>query len=70
MATGAGADRMSTGMQLSFGKVVSIAARVKKGQTLAELSVNREHLDIARKALHRAVYKIPCSCTIQEVHNK
>src|SRR3989344_7419000 len=31
MATGAGADRMSTGMQLSFGKVVSIAARVKKG---------------------------------------
>ena len=70
MATGAGADRMSTGMQLSFGKVVSIAARVKKGQTLAELSVNRENLDIARKALHRAVYKIPCSCTIQEVHNK
>ena len=70
LASGAGADRMSTGMQLSFGKVIGIAAQVKKGQTLMELSVDREHLALAKKALHRAVYKIPCSCSIQEVHNK
>lgn len=70
LASGAGADRMSTGMQLSFGKVIGLAARVKRGQVLAELSVNRENLLLARKALHRVINKIPCSCSIQEVKNK
>jgi len=70
LAAGAGADRMSTGMAHSFGKCVGLAAQVRRGQILIELSVNREHLDLARKALHRAVYKIPCSCHIEEVQNK
>lgn len=70
LAAGAGADRMSTGMAHSFGRCMGLAAQVKKGQTLIELSVNREHLDLAKKALHKAIYKIPCSCHIEEVHNK
>ncbi len=70
LAAGAGADRMSTGMKMSFGKTIGLAARVKKGQTIIDLSVNRENLEIARKALHRTIHKLPCSCSIQEVHNK
>src|SRR3990167_8085803 len=34
MITGAGADRMQTGMQQAFGRPVGIAAQVKKGQLL------------------------------------
>ena len=40
LATGAGADRMSTGMKKSFGKTIGVAARVHKGQTLVTVNVN------------------------------
>lgn len=64
LAAGAGADRMSTGMQLSFGKSIGTAARLSVGQTLFELHINKEHLTLAREALHRAARKLPCSCKI------
>lgn len=69
LAAGAGADRMSTGMKHSFGKPIGLAAQVRKGQTLMEVSVNREHIEVARKALKRASHKFPCTCSIQEVKN-
>lgn len=34
MLTGAGADRMQTGMQRAFGKAVGLAAQVKRGQAV------------------------------------
>jgi len=64
LAAGAGADRMSTGMKKSFGKVIGCAARVKEGQTLIEVRVNKEHLKVAKLALQRAAMKFPCSCKI------
>lgn len=64
LAAGAGADRMSTGMKLSFGKPIGIAARIREGQVLFQIEVNKAHLETARKTLQRASYKIPCSCTI------
>ncbi|HLD07082.1 MAG TPA: 50S ribosomal protein L16 [Candidatus Nanoarchaeia archaeon] len=67
LASGAGADRMSTGMQKSFGKSIGLAARVYAGQTLIEIQTSKENRDIARIALERALHKFPCSCTIQEV---
>jgi large subunit ribosomal protein L10e len=70
LAAGAGADRMSTGMKCSFGKPIGIAAQVKKGKIIAQLSVNKEHLETAREALRKASSKLPCSTTIRIVENK
>jgi large subunit ribosomal protein L10e len=69
LAAGAGADRMSTGMARSFGKVVGLAARVKKGQTVFEVGVNKQHLQLARDAMVRAKNKLPCSCSIEVLEN-
>lgn len=59
IATGAGADRYSQGMRLSFGKPSSTAAQIKKGQNLMELLVNRESEKIGREALRKAGLKLP-----------
>ncbi len=64
LASGAGADRLSTGMKKSYGKSVGSAARVKEGQTLIELRINKEHLKFGREALSRAAKKFPCSCKV------
>jgi len=64
LAAGAGADRMSTGMSRSFGKPVGIAARVRKGQPVFEVRVQKNHVDVAKEALRRAKNKFPCTCTI------
>jgi large subunit ribosomal protein L10e len=64
LASGAGADRMSTGMQKAFGKPIGKAARIKAGQTIIEVKVNKTHLVIARQALKAAYSKLPCSCSI------
>ena len=70
LAAGAGADRMSTGMKHSFGKSIGIAAQVRKGQTLFQIQVNKEHLDTAKKALKLAGSKLPCSTSIEIEHKK
>ncbi len=64
LAAGAGADRMSTGMKKSFGKAIGSAARIREGQTLIEVRVNKENINLAREALSRASKKFPCSCKI------
>jgi len=65
LAAGAGADRMSTGMKMSFGKVIGIAARIKKNQPIFELNVNKEHLNDAKEALRRASCKLPKTCSVE-----
>ncbi len=64
LASGAGADRLSTGMKLAYGKPVGTAARVREGQTLMELRLNKVNLRVGREALQRAAKKFPCSCKI------
>ncbi len=64
LAAGAGADRMSTGMKMSFGKPVGAAARVRERQTLFELRLDNQHLKLGRDALSRAARKLPCNCKI------
>ena len=64
LASGAGADRMSTGMKKSFGKSIGSAARVKEGQTVIELRVDKENIKIGKEALSRSSKKLPCSCKI------
>jgi len=69
LASGAGADRMSTGMSHSFGKVIGIAAQVRKGKTLMRLWVDKEHLAVGRLAMKRSQMKFPCNCKIVVVEN-
>lgn len=69
LAAGAGADRMSTGMKHSFGKVIGIAAQVPEGKVMMRLWVDKEHLATGRMAMDRARKKLPCACkiTVQKV---
>ncbi len=64
LAAGAGADRMSQGMQKAFGKIVGAAARLKDGQTVMELRIEKANVKLGREALERATKKLPCACRI------
>ena len=65
MLTGAGADRMQTGMQKSFGKPVGRAAQVKKDQILFTTLVAKENLKDAKDALRLSFSRLPCKCGIE-----
>lgn len=67
LASGAGADRMSTGMARSFGKPISVAAQVKVGKIVISVGVNKQNAEIAKKALKRASYKLPGNYAIKLV---
>ncbi|UGV40137.1 50S ribosomal protein L16 [Methanococcoides orientis] len=58
-ATGAGADRVSSGMRAAWGKNVGTAARVAAGQKVFTISVNKEHFPMAKDALRKAGQKLP-----------
>jgi large subunit ribosomal protein L10e len=70
LASGAGADRMSTGMAHSFGKSIGLAAQIADNQTLFRLHVSHENIDIARKALKRAGHKFSCKCGVVVLEDK
>lgn len=70
MASGAGADRISSGMRAAFGKAVGTAARVKGGQILFTLRVNRAHFFEAKRALWKAGLKMPTTCRIEVVRGE
>ncbi len=69
LASGAGADRMSTGMKKSFGKPIGIACQLDRGQIIMELNVKKEHVAVAKEALRRAGTKLPCATNIEVVNN-
>jgi len=69
LASGAGADRMSTGMAGSYGKVIGRAAQVHKGETLFIVRTDKKNLGIAKQALIRCKNKLPCQCQIIESKN-
>ncbi len=70
LASGAGADRMSTGMKMSFGKAIGAAAQLKKGQKVCIARVNKSGIDVAKKALDRASKKLPNSYSVVVRQNK
>ncbi len=63
-ATGAGADRLSQGMSMSFGSPSSIAARVKAGQPILRIRTVSSAKEVARQALKRASSKLSGTYTI------
>jgi len=65
MITGAGADRMQTGMQRAFGKSMGLAARMKAGKPLFCVHVDKANIDTVKKCLKSAMPKLPMKCKIQ-----
>ena len=63
-ATGAGADRVSDGMRLSFGKIVGTAARIQAGDRIFTIWCELEDADVAKEALRRSYNKISPPCRI------
>ena len=60
MLTGAGADRMQTGMQLSFGKTAGKSAIVKKNTKLFMTAVaNQRSIALVRKLYRQVKSKLP-----------
>ncbi len=70
LASGAGADRMSTGMQKSFGKPIGVSAQVRTDKNLFEISVDKENIPVAKEALHKALTKMPCSFFVKILDNR
>ncbi|MGB3945042.1 MAG: 50S ribosomal protein L10e [Methanothrix sp.] len=58
-ATGAGADRVSSGMRHAFGKAVGTAARVMADQKVFSVSTTPQNVSHAKMALKRAGHKLP-----------
>jgi large subunit ribosomal protein L10e len=65
MLTGAGADRMQTGMQLSFGKVAGKAAILKANSGIFFVAVANPRAEkFAREVLKKVKSKLPCKTKI------
>lgn len=64
-ASGAGADRVSMGMRLSFGKPIGTAARVEAGQEVLTIHTVARAIPFAKEALRKAQNKIASPCYIE-----
>lgn len=58
MAMGAGADRISDGMRLSFGRPIGTAARINVGQKIMTVRVGKDFASVAKESLRRATMKL------------
>lgn len=68
MLTGAGADRMQTGMSRAFGKTMGRAALVKPGQTLYIIGVKNIKAEIeTRKLIRSAKARLACKVSTKTV---
>ena len=63
-ASGAGADRVSMGMRLAFGKAIGTAARVEAGQAVLTVRVTAKGFIAAKEAMRKAYNKIASPCHI------
>ena len=64
MATGAGADRVQSGMRNAFGKPISVEAIVKKDHRVITIDCQEKNFEEAKVALKRAGMKLPVPCKI------
>jgi large subunit ribosomal protein L10e len=58
IAMGAGADRISDGMRLSFGRPIGTAARVDAKQRIMTVRTTKDFVEISKEALRRASMKL------------
>jgi len=66
MLTGAGADRMQSGMKHCFGKPVNLAAQVKAGEKIFSVACNLDKAKDVHRILDMAKPKLPKKYTIVE----
>jgi large subunit ribosomal protein L10e len=65
MLTAAGADRMQTGMQLSYGKAMGKAAIMNSGDGIFFIALpNEKAVSFTRKVLRQIKSKLPCKTKI------
>lgn len=64
LATGAGADRVSSGMRNGFGKTVGTAARLERDQAILTVCVSTDKVNVAKTALWKASMKFPSPCYV------
>lgn len=65
MLTGAGADRMQTGMQLAYGKSSGKAAILNEGSAVFVIAVSNQKTEqFVRKVLKQVASKLPCKSRI------
>ena len=68
MLTGAGADRMQTGMSRAFGKTSGRSAIVKSGQILYILAIKNQKAEVeARKLIKSAKARLTCKTTTKTI---
>jgi large subunit ribosomal protein L10e len=65
LATGAGADRVSSGMRGAFGKNVGTAARMERDQPIMTIGCTQAAFPLAKEALWKASMKFPTPCYIE-----
>ncbi len=71
MLTGAGADRMSTGMALSFGRTTDRAALIKEGSAIFIIGVtNTKHEQTVRKLVNSMKSRLPCKIMVETEYKK
>jgi len=63
-ASGAGADRVSMGMRLAFGKAIGTAARVEAGQAILTVRVTAKGFVGGKEAMRKAYNKVASPCHI------
>ncbi len=68
MIATAGADRLQEGMRKAFGKPVGLAARVKPGSVILEVSTMEQFAENAREALETSSSKLPMTTSVLRVH--
>src|SRR3989344_8790067 len=64
-AQGAGADRISKGMSLSFGTPIGRAARVKKGSVIISVLIDEKDGEKAKPGMMGANPKLPCAVHVE-----
>jgi len=72
MLTGAGADRMQSGMKHAFGKTAGRAALIRSGKEIFLIAVSGEkNMKIAKAALKAIKSKLPCKTLVRiKIANK
>ena len=70
MVTGAGADRISSGMARAFGRPEGTAAKVSKGTRIMSVSTFAQNIEKAKDALKQAGMKLPVAHYLEVVSLK
>lgn len=66
MLTGAGADRMQTGMQRAFGKATGLSAQLKKSQILFSVDCDKQNINDVKTSLKLAIPRLPGKYLIEQ----